>query len=127
MTQNTAWMSPQKQPSLALWRPSVAASLAYVALFTLLVLWMMATLDERSFSGFVLRERIFGLTLFHLLSLANGVGLTVLILDVGAARRSSAANHRAQFWGLLLAIVMMIGVQVATFSMLNAAETLAGP
>ena len=120
-------MSPAPQRSLALWRPSVAASLVYVALFTLFVLWMMGTLDERSFSAFVLRERLFGLTVFHLLSIANGAGLAVLLLDVGAARRSSVINHRAQFWGLMLAIVMMLGVQVATFSMLNAAETLAGP
>jgi len=105
----------------------VAASLVYVAFFTLFVLWMMTTLDERIFSEFVLRERVLGLSLFHLLSIANGAGIAILLLDVGAARRSSVVNHRAQFWGLMLAIVMMAAVQVATFSMLNAAETLARP
>ena len=50
----------------------------------------------------------------------------MLLLDVGAARRSRAPNHSAQFWGLLLALATMVGVQVATFSMQTAAEALAG-
>jgi len=108
-----------------LWRPAVAGALAYVAIFTLLLLWMMTALDERAFSTFVLRERLYRLTLFHFLSIANGTGLVFLLMDFGAARRSRQANHQTQFWGLILAIVMMIGVQVATFSMLNAAKALA--
>ena len=110
-----------------LWRPSVAGSLVYASLFAILLLWMLVSMDQRTFSEFVLSERLVGMNLFHLLSFANGVGLIVLLLDVGAARRSRVANRRAQFWGLLLAIVMMLGIQVATFSMENAARMLAQP
>lgn len=119
--------APKRNVTPRIWRPTVAASLAYVALFTLFVLWMMSTLEGRAFSDFVLRPRVFELTLFHLLSIANGICITVLLLDVGAARRSKSAQRTVQFWGVLMAILMMVGVQAATFSMLNAAEALASP
>lgn len=117
--------APAKSPRL--WRPSVAAAILYVALFTLFVLWMMSSLGESEFSDFVLRPRLLGLSVFHILSGANALLLTVLLLDVGAARRSESVARRAQFWGLLLAILMVAGVQAATFSMRNAAQTLAAP
>ena len=113
-------------PRTLLGRPSVAGCLLYVACFTLLVLWMMRSLDERTFAAFVLRERLLGLNLFHLLSVANGTGIAVLLLDVGAARRSRRPDRSARFWGLLLALALMVGVQVATFAMRSAAEALAG-
>jgi len=117
--------SPSAQ-SPRLWRPSVAGAIAYVALFAIFVLWMMSR-GERRFAELVLKPRLLGLTVFHLLSVANALWIAVLLLDVGAARRSPSAARRPQFWGLLLAIVLMAGVQVATFSMRDAARSLAVP
>lgn len=106
------------------WRPTVVGSMVYAALFALFVLWIMSSLEGREFADFVLRERVSRLTLFHLLSIANGLGLVILVLDVGAARRCRSAQRQPQYWGLLLSIAMMAGLQAATFSMLNAAQAL---
>lgn len=101
---------------------SAVAAVVYCLLFSILGIWMAVTATAQDFSALVLGPAALGLSLFELVVALNALWLILLIAD--GARflwPGQVRPRKAQLVGLSLALVLVVGVFAATFSMRAAA------
>jgi len=104
------------------WRPHVVAVACYLAVFSIFGMWVLCSLRLDQYADMVLTPRYFGLSLWQILSVMNVAWLVLLGLDLVMEPRSRGGLRRTHLAGAVVAVVAVIVLQLAVFSLRDGAE-----